>query len=265
MTHARLITASAVLAHLLLAPALAQETPEPGAQAAAYWDAEELEASREALKQEHGGGTTYFALADRFEYQSNDGEPVILLDGQGWWGTDENRLWIKTEAEYSPDEDTFEELELQALWARPLSRYFNLQAGLRHDFEPGPSRSYAVVGVQGLAPYWFEIDASAFLSEKGDLSARLEAEYDMLLTQRLVLQPRAELSISAQDVEELGIGAGLTTAEAGLRLRYEFDRQFAPYLGVNWKTSAGETADIARAAGDDVDVTSFVAGIRVWF
>lgn len=265
MTRARLITASAVLAHLLLAPALAQDAPEPGAQAAEYWDAEELEASRRALKQEHGGSTAYFILADRFEYQSNDGAPVILLDGQGWWGTDENRLWIKTEAEYSLNEDTFEELELQALWARPLSRYFNLQAGLRHDFEPGPSRSYAVVGVQGLAPYWFEIDASAFLSEKGDLSARLEAEYDMLLTQRLVLQPRAELSISAQDVDELGIGAGLTTAEAGLRLRYEFDRQFAPYLGVNWKTSAGKTADIVRASGGDVEAISLVAGIRVWF
>lgn len=265
MQCARILAAGTVLAHAALLPALAQEPVEPGFQATAYWDEEEFRAAQAALKHEHGGTTSYFVLADQFEYRSNEGDPALVLDGQGWWGTDENRLWIKTEAEYSFDEETSEELEVQALLARPISRYFNFQAGLRHDFEPGPSRTYAVAGVQGLAPYWFEVDAAAFLSDEGELSARVEAEYDMLLTQRLILQPSAELSFSAQDVDELGVGTGLTSAEAGLRLRYEVDRQFAPYLGVNWKTLSGETADFAKTAGEDVESVSFVAGIRVWF
>jgi copper resistance protein B len=246
-------------------PAIAQEAPVPGSQAAAYWDKDEFKASQDALKKEHGGGTSYMVFADRFEYQSGEGSPALLLEGQGWWGTDENRLWIKSEIDYDLDAGSFEEAEVQALWSRPVARYFDVQAGLRHDFEPGPSRTYAALGVQGLAPYWFEVDGAVFLSEEGDLSARFEAEYEFLLTQRLILQPRTELNFAAEDVPELEAGAGLSTAELGLRLRYEIDRQFAPYVGVNWKTSTGETADYARARGEDTETLSFVTGIRVWF
>jgi len=249
----------------LSGPALAQDAPAAGSQAAAYWDAEDFKASQEALKKEHGASTVYYVLADRFEYQSNEGSPVYLLEGQAWWGTDESRLWIKSELEYDPDAGKLEEAETQALWSKPVSRYFDVQAGLRHDFEPGPSRSYAVLGLQGLAPYWFEVDGAVFLSEEGDVSARVEAEYEFLLTQRLILQPRAELNFAAQDIPELETGAGLSTAELGLRLRYESDRQFAPYIGVNWKASAGDTADFVRARGDDTETLSFVTGIRLWF
>lgn len=245
--------------------AFAQEAPPAGSQASVYWDAEAFKASQEALKQEHGGGTTLFVLADRLEYQSGEGSPSLLLEGQGRWGTDENRLWIKSEIDYDLDASRFEEAEVQALWSRPITRYFDVQAGLRHDFEPGPSRTYAALGVQGLAPYWLEVDGSVFLSEDGDLSARFEAEYEFLLTQRLVLQPRTELNFAAEDVPELEIGAGLSTAGVGLRLRYEIDRQFAPYVGVNWKASTGETADYVRARGEDAETLSFVTGIRVWF
>ena len=265
MTSAQIIATLVLLSPLTAAPAFAQEAVVPGSQASVYWDKDDFKASQNVLKKEHGGGTNYMILADRFEYQSGEGSPALLLEGQGWWGTDENQLWIKSEIDYDLDTSSFEEAELQALWSRPIARYFDVQAGLRHDFEPGPSRTYAVAGIQGLAPYWFEVDVAVFLSEEGDLSARVEAEYEFLLTQRLILQPRTELNFAAQDIPELETGAGLSTAELGLRLRYEFDRQFAPYIGVNWKASSGETADYARARGDDTETLSFVTGIRLWF
>lgn len=260
---ARMLTmiAGAVIA-LALSPAFAEA---PGAQADAYWDKDAQARARAALYKEHGGGTNYFVLSDRFEYQSNDGSPLLLFDGQGWWGTDRNRLWVKSEIEYDFDGDRFEEAELQALWSRPVSRYFDIQAGVRRDFEPDPSRNYAVIGVQGLAPYWFEIDAAVFVSGHGDVTARIEAEYDLLLTQRLIAQPRTELNFAAQDVAALGLGSGLSTAELGLRLRYELRREFAPYVGVNWVRSVGDTADFVRAAGDDPGAVSVVAGVRLWF
>lgn len=246
-------------------PASAQEQDAPWSQAAPYYDQGAFDASRRAQQKEHGGQLAYYVLADRFEYQSNEGSPTLLFDGQGWWGTDRNKLWIKSEIEYDFDANRFEEAELQALWSRPIARYFDVQAGVRRDFEPDPSRNYAVLGVQGLAPYWFEIDAAIFVSGHGDVTARFEAEYDLLLTQRLIVQPRTELNFAAQDVAVLGIGSGLSTAELGLRLRYEINRQFAPYVGVNWTRSVGDTADFARAAGDDPGAVSLVAGLRIWF
>lgn len=139
-----------------------------------------------------------------------------------------------------------------------------MQAGVRQDFAPR-DRTYAVIGIQGLAPYQFEIDAAAFLSSKGDLTARIEAELDQRITQRLILQPRAEVNLSAQDIPELGIGSGLDTAELGIRLRYEFAREFAPYIGVEQEWRVGQSADYARANGEDPSVTNYVIGLRFWF
>jgi copper resistance protein B len=136
---------------------------------------------------------------------------------------------------------------------------------VRHDFKPDPSRTYGVLGIQGLAPYWFEVDAAGFVSNEGDVSARLEAEYDFLFTQKLILQPRTELNFAVQDVKELGIGSGLSTAELGLRLRYEIVREFAPYVGVSWTRLVGKTEDFARDEGEDVSSVSFVAGVPLWF
>ncbi|MFN3958962.1 MAG: copper resistance protein B [Parvularculaceae bacterium] len=262
---ARFMMALAAASIALAAPAFAQAPATPGAQADAYWDKDAQARARRALYREHGGGTNWFALADRLEYQSGDGSPALLFDGQGWWGTDRNKLWLKSEVEYNFSNDKFEEAELQALWSRPISRYFDFQAGVRRDFAPDPSRNYAVFGLQGLAPYWFEIDAAIFVSGHGDVTARIEAEYDFLLTQRLIAQPRTELNFAAQDVAALGLGSGLSTAELGLRLRYEIRREFAPYVGVNWKRAIGDTADFARAAGEDPGAVSFVAGVRLWF
>jgi copper resistance protein B len=245
--------------------ASAEEATAPWSQGEAFYDREAFAKSRSDLIKEHGGQFGAFVLGERLEYQSNDGSPLLLFEGQGWLGTDKNKLWVKSEVEYDFDGERFEEAELQALWSRPISRYFDFQAGVRHDFEPDPSRTFVVIGVQGLAPYWFEVDGALFISGDGDVSARLEAEYELFLTQRLILQPRTELNFAAQSVEELGIGSGLSTAEAGLRLRYEFTRQFAPYVGVTWTRAVGETADFARADGEDPGALSFVAGLRFWF
>ena len=230
-----------------------------------YWDPAAMAEARRAVQKEHGASKSYFLQADRFEYRTNEGDPQLLWDAQGWYGGDRNKLWLKSEGEYSIDSDEFENAEIQALWSRAFTRYFDVQAGIRHDFAPGDDRTFAVVGVQGLAPYWFEVDVAAFVSEDGDISARIELEYELLLTQRLILQPRAEINFAVQSVPESTVGSGLSTAEIGLRLRYEIKRQFAPYVGISWERAVAETADFVRADGEDPSRISFVAGLRFWF
>ncbi|MEZ5895414.1 MAG: copper resistance protein B [Parvularculaceae bacterium] len=230
-----------------------------------YWDPAAMADARRAVQKQHGATTNYFAQGDRLEYRTNEGEPKFLWDAQGWWGGDRNKLWLKSEGEYSFEEDSFEEAEIQALWSRAITRFFDFQAGVRHDFAPGDDRTFGVLGVQGLAPYWFEVDAALFISDEGDVSARIEVEYELLLTQRLILQPRSELNFAIQDVPQYSIGSGLSSVELGARLRYEIKREFAPYIGVDWTRSIGETADFVRADGRDPSGISFVAGVRLWF
>lgn len=220
---------------------------------------------REEARAHHGGETFVYLEGERLEYRSNGGDPVFLWDAQGWWGGDINKLWLKTEGEYDFRADAFEEAETQALWSRAIGPFFDAQAGVRHDFAPGGDRTFAVVGLQGLTPYLFEVDSALFVSGEGDVSARLEAEYELLLTQRLILQPRTELNFEFQDVPEYGLGSGLSTAEVGARLRYEVKREFAPYVGVSWERAVGDTADFARDAGEEPGSVSFVAGVRIWF
>lgn len=257
------------LSFIVATPAIAQdnETPNPSppwSMADQYWDNDEMAASRRAVQAANGGQTNFFVMADRFEWQASDDEDLLLWDAQGWYGGDINKLWIKTEGEVSFTEYEAEEAELQALWSRAISPFWDLQTGVRQDFEP-EGRMHGVIGVQGLAPYWFEVDAAAFVSTEGDVTARIEAEYDLLLTQRLVLQPRAELELSAQNIPDLEVGSGVTGLDAGLRLRYEIKREFAPYIGVEWQSAFGETADLIEAAGGDSDQTVFVLGLRAWF
>jgi len=202
-----------------------------------------------------------FIQADRLEYAESDSE--IVWDLQGWVGDDYRKLWVKSEGEYA--DGAIGENEIQVLYSRAWTPFFDWQAGIRHDTDPDPSRTSFVLGLQGLAPQWFEIDAAMFLSEDGDLSARLEAEYDLLLTQRLVFQPRFEVEAAASSVPDLGIGSGLGSTELGVRVRYEFSRKFAPYLGVNWTRLHGNTADLAAAAGESDSDTSAIIGIRLWY
>lgn len=235
----------------------------PPRAADAFWGTEAMRESRDLLRREQGGQTYFWFQGDRTEYRAREDSDGYLFDLQGYYGGDINKFWFKSEGEGSFGEE-IESVEVQALYSRAIAPFFDFQAGIRQDFAP-MDRTYAVVGIQGLAPYLFEVDAAAFLSDQGDLTARIEAELDQRITQRLVLQPRVEASFSAQDVPELGIGAGLDTIEAGLRLRYHFAREFAPYVGIDQEWKVGQSADYARAEGEDPSVTNYVVGIRFWF
>lgn len=276
MTRQALI---AVFACLAGAPAFAQP-PDPHAghgasgsaapppvaadhAADAVFDPEAMARARETLKLEHGAMAWRKFILETAELRSGDGEEGYGWEGQYSFGGDVNRVVIKTEGDGEQGE--LEHAEAQALYSRAVTPYFNLQAGLRRDFEPDPQRTYAVVGIEGLAPYWFEVGAFAFLSEEGDLSARLEGSFDLRLTQRLILEPRAEVDLSAGDVAELGLASGLTAVEAGLRLRYAVTPEFAPYVGVHYERRLGGAADTARARGEEVDALRFAAGLRAWF
>ena len=228
------------------------------------WGREAMAPARASLMREHGGLSYSQVLLNIAEAQFRDGRDGYRWDGEAWFGGDINRLTIKSEGE-SVFHDGVESAEIQVLYSRAIGPYFNLQAGIRHDFQPKPSRTYATIGFEGLAPYWFEVEGALFLSYRGDLLARLEGYHDQRITQRLILQPRAEINLSAQDMRAEGIGAGLVDAELGLRLRYEVVREFAPYIGVSWERKAGDTARFAHAAGEGAGGFSFVAGVRAWF
>jgi len=203
-------------------------------------------------------------LLDRLEYTYDNESDGMALDAQAWVGTDLNKLWLKAETERS--EGRWGETRAEALWDHAISPYWGLQGGVRSDSGGGgPSRTWAAFGVQGLAPYWFELQATAYVGESGRTAFRLEAEYDLLLTQQLVLQPTAEINVHGKNDPERGIGSGLSDIEAGLRLRYDITRKVSPYVGVSWNRKFGTTADYARAAGEDASAIEFVAGIKLWF
>lgn len=239
-------------------------TNKPWSQADKYFDPEEMAQARNQIQSVHGGKKELFLMADRLETQFADGNERLLWDGQGWVGGDINKFWFKTEGEYAFNEDEFEEAEVQALWSHAISPYFNAQAGLRYDVKPD-DLVHGVIGIQGLAPYWWELDAAAFISDNGDVTARIEAENDFRLTQRLILQPRIEFELAAQDIPERDVGAGLSHLDAGLRLRYEGKREVAPYIGVEWQRNFGETANLTEASGGNSEQTVFVIGLRLWF
>ncbi|NIJ16181.1 copper resistance protein B [Sphingobium vermicomposti] len=242
---------------------LAPPPPTEHAADAVYGPAAMARARRLMVK-ENGGMTFSRWMLDRLEYRAARGANGYHWEGEGWIGGDINRFAVKTEGEGEVG-GSLESAEVQALFSRAIDPWFNLEVGVRHDIRPEPQRSYAVIGIDGLAPYWFEVSAQAFLSDKGDAHLRLEGSYDQRITQRLILQPAVELNIAAQDVRELNTGSGLSDIELGLRLRYELAREFAPYVGVNWERKLGDTARFTRAAGDDASATSFVAGVRFWF
>ena len=227
--------------------------------------AEAMAAARRTLVRENGDVRATAIIIDRLEAGFGDEDETWLWDVQGWSGGDINRFWWKSEGEGDFGGD-LEDAELQALYSRAVTPFWDVQAGVRQDFRPeGEHTTHLVLGVQGLAPYWWEIDAAAFLSTEGDLTARVEAEYDQRITQRLILQPRLEIDASASDIPELEIGSGLSSVEAGLRLRYEFRKEFAPYVGVEWSRALGDTADYIEARGGEVNDTRVVVGLKAWF
>lgn len=243
-------------------PARALEGPRHAADA--VWGADAMAPARRKLYAEHGDMRTGSVQIERLGARINaDGEDGYVWDVQAFYGGDINRFVLKTagEGEFG---GALEDAEIQALFSRAIGPFFDLQAGVRFDPEPD-TRGHLVLGVQGLAPYMFHVDGALFLSDKGDLTARIEGEYDQRLTQRLILQPRLEVELAAQDIPERDIGAGITKFEPGLRLRYEIVPEFAPYIGIEYEAKLGETADIARANGEDPDGLKFLVGLRAWF
>lgn len=239
-------------------------SPPTDHAADAFFDPQEMAQARRGLRREHGAFSGSMILFDLAEYQARDAGDGYRWEGEAWFGGDINRLLVKTEGEGTFGEP-LESAELQFLYSRAIAPYWNAHAGLRQDFQPGPSRTYAVLGIEGIAPYWFHLSGQMFLSDQGEVQARAEGSYDERITQRLILSPRAELNFSAQDTASIGVGSGLTDVELGLRLRYEVDQKFAPYIGAEWGRKVGDTARYARIAGEDDDVTNLVAGIRFWF
>ena len=242
----------------------AAPSPPVGWYADRYFPKEEMEHSRHAMMIENVGQKTAFIAINLAEYQARKGRDGFRWEGEGWYGGDIDRLTVKSEGEAVFGKGV-ESAELQMLYSRAIGPYFNAQAGIRQDLGQGPDRTYAVIGFEGLAPYWFETEGALFLSDKGDLLGRIEGSYDQRITQKLILQPMAEVNFALQDVPESAIGSGLSDVELGLRLRYEIVREFAPYVGVEWARKIGDTARFARAAGEGVGGTSLVAGIRLWF
>ncbi len=230
----------------------------------AVYGASAMGMGRHHLKEFHGSQKFTKVMFNIAEAQFRNGRDGFEWDGEGWYGGDINRLWIKSEGDGAFGR-SFEKAEVQALYSRAVGPYFNLQGGLRYDFKPNPSRVYATAGFEGLAPGFFDVEGALFLSNKGELLARLEGYYDQRITQRLILQPRAELNFAAQNTRELGVGSGLSDAEVGLRLRYEIRREFAPYVGVQYRRAFGQTRQYLRDEGEKAGGWSLLTGVRVWF
>lgn len=211
----------------------------------------------------HQGGINYLFVADRLEWQDADDGSALAWDLNGWIGGDIDRLAFRSEGERVAGRT--ESAELQLLWSHAIGPWWESVLGVRQDFKPGPAQTWVAFGVQGMPLYGLETEATAFLGEAGQSALRLSAEYDLLLTQRLILQPAAELNLYGRTDEERGVGSGLSDLELGLRLRYEIRREFAPYLGVSWHRAYGNTADLHRAHGEDLGEARLVAGVRFWF
>jgi copper resistance protein B len=203
-------------------------------------------------------------LLDRLEYvDARDGGHAIAVDGQAWYGRNFDKLWLKFEGEHA--EGRLQDMRTEALWSHAVAPFWDTQIGVRHDFGIGPDRTWAAFGIEGLAPYWFETEATFYVGQAGRTAARVAFEYEARFTQRLILQPSLEANFYGRDDPQRGVGSGLSDVEAGLRLRYEIRREFAPYVGVVWQQGFGRSRGFTRAQGEPANDLQFVAGFRVWF
>jgi copper resistance protein B len=212
----------------------------------------------------HGENSVFgMLLFERLEAWDASPGTGLAWDAQAWMGTDINRLWVRSEGEQGAGE--LESAGLELLYGRSVAPWWDVVAGLRHDFKPGRSQDFLAVGVIGMTPYKFELEATAYMGESGRSALRFGLEYETLLSNRLILQPLIEAEFNGRSDEARAIGSGLSTAEAGLRLRYEFTRRFAPYIGISWEKAYGKTAQFRLQDGGDADDMRIVAGLRMWF
>jgi copper resistance protein B len=220
----------------------------------------QLEAEGHAV---HDRSVHSYVLFDQLEFQIGRDTRAFNWDNHGWVGGDVNRFVFRTEGE--SEHSDFSEVQAHALFGRAIHRWWDVVAGLRQDLRPGPGRTWAAIGIQGLAPYWFEVEATAYVGEAGRTHFRVETEYELLLTNRVVLQPLLEFEIYGKSDPERHIGAGLSSAHTGLRLRYEIRREFAPYIGIAWDRRFFGTGDFAEAEGEARSSVRLATGLRVWF
>jgi copper resistance protein B len=205
-----------------------------------------------------------FVLVDRFEWQASERANAVDLNVLGWVGGDRDRLWFRGEG--GGQDGDLDEAEAHLLWGRHVARWWDVVGGIRQDAGgPGSSQTWAAIGVQGLAPHWFELDATAYVGGSGRTRFRVDVGYEVLVTNRWIVQPHLEANFAAKADPERQTGAGLMTTEVGLRLRYEVRRELAPYAGIVWRNKWQGTADLARAAGDEDDGARVVAGLRFWW
>ncbi|MBT7755855.1 MAG: copper resistance protein B [Rhodospirillaceae bacterium] len=209
----------------------------------------------------------YGLQLEELEYQRGDeDEDLLAWNGDAFIGTDEIKLRWLGEGEYDKGASKFENLENRLVLQTPISTFFDIKGGVRLDTPNGADRWYGVIGLAGLAPQWFEIDADVFVSETGDTKARLDVEYELLLTNYLILTPSAEVNLALSPDREIGVGSGVSGIEAGARLSYDvIDRTFSPYLGFVHERKFGQTADFARDEGEDVEGWRVVFGARLMF
>lgn len=262
--------------HAAHAPAPSQPAPAKAGDMAAMQHAAPDAAPRSA---DYSDGYTYGAMTgmdmhddpalgafmlDRLEaVHARDGANATAIDGEAWYGRNFDKLWLKFEGEHA--DGRLQDMRVEALWAHALAPFWNTQLGVRHDFGVGPGRTWAAFGVEGLAPYWFETQATLYLGQGGRTAARVALAYEARFTQRLILQPSLEADFYGRSDPRRGVGAGLSDAELGLRLRYEIRREFAPYVGVVWQQRFGRARELVRAQGEPAGELQFVAGLRVWF
>lgn len=244
MQQKSLIKAALMALLLASAPALAQPDPDQSGFTPDFTDDD-----------------LFTSLKVEFDYTSqNDNQ--FRWDVESWFGDDYQKLWLLSEGDHRDGE--LEDAQVQLLYGRYFATFWDWRVGLRHDFEPKPL-SYAVFGIKGLAPYRFDTDASLYVSEDGDVSFGFESKLDVLITQRLITQPYLELEVFAQDVPELGKGAGVSTLSVGLRTRYEIRREIAPYVDIGYTRLPGKTGRLARAADGDAEEFVVRAGLRLWY
>ncbi len=201
-------------------------------------------------------------MLDKLEYVHGKSDSMVW-DGRFRFGRDLNQLWIRSEGQRA--QGKIQDAEAELLWGHTFSPFWTVLTGVRHDFGTGPSRDWAALGIQGLAPYKFDIEATAYVGSSGRTALKLKTAYDLLLTQRLILTPELNANLFSKDDAARGLGAGLSNASLGVRLRYEIRREFAPYIGFNWVRKYGKTADFARAEGASVHDFQLVGGVRIWF
>lgn len=208
-----------------------------------------------------------FLLFDILEAAPMQEGGPLQWDMTGSIGKEYNRFWVKSDGDLATSQRTGE-MEFQALYSRLIAPYWEAQAGLRFDVgfagRETSTRTQFVVGLEGLAPYWFELEPALFISDRGDVSASLTGTYDVRVTQRLIVQPRLDVTAAVQEVKQWGMGSGLNSIGMGARLRYEIRREFAPYVGISWTRLTGSTADLAHLEGEDTSLLSFVVGVRLW-